>query len=178
MNVVTLCTGNVARSVMLGYMLSDLSEGNGWAWQIRTAGTFAIEGQAMSARTLQSLRGLEEIGEHDFTRHRSRQITDDDAAWADVIFASEADHVRFVRDKHPSAAHKVVQLKHFVATAPLEGPIAERVQAVATLEPDVVWDVVDPAGGDQATYDATAQELWDLTMALGVILMDDGDYLG
>lgn len=164
---------------MLGYMLSDLADGNGWAWSIRTAGTLAVEGQAMSSRTLQSLRSLDEIGEHDFTRHRSRQITHEDAEWADVIFASEADHVRFVRQHHPVAAAKVVQLKHFVATAPLEGSFIDRVHAVASLDPDVVWDVVDPAGGDQAVYDATAQELWDLTMSLGVILMDDGDvYLG
>ena len=29
MNIVTLCTGNVARSVMLGYMLTTLAESNG-----------------------------------------------------------------------------------------------------------------------------------------------------
>ena len=178
MNVVTLCTGNVARSVMLGYMLSDLAEANGWAWHIRTAGTHAVEGQAMSTRTLQSLESLDELGDHHFTRHRSRQISEDDALWADVIFASEADHVRFVRAQLPAAADKVVQIKHFVATAPLDGAFTDRVRSVAQLDPDVVWDVVDPAGGDQATYDATAAELWDLTMALGVILSDDADYFG
>jgi protein-tyrosine-phosphatase len=41
------------------------------------------------------------------------------------------------------------------------------------MEPDVVWDVVDPAGGDQAVYDATAIELWELTQSLGVVLADD-----
>ena len=50
--------------------------------------------------------------------------------------------------KDPVAAAKVVQLKHFVATAPLEGSFIDRVHAVASLDPDVVWDVVDPAGGE------------------------------
>ena len=173
MKIVTLCTGNVARSVMLGYMLTTLAEANGWDWQIRTAGTWAVENQAMSSRTLDSLRRLEDLGEHEFTRHRSRQITLDDAQWADVIFAAEADHVRYVRDNMPEASRKTVQIKQFVAQSPLEGPLLNRVATVAYMEPDVVWDVVDPAGGDQAVYDATALELWELTQSLGVVLADD-----
>jgi protein-tyrosine phosphatase len=175
MKIVTLCTGNVARSVMLGYMLETLAESQGWSWEIRTAGTFAIENQGMSSRTFQSLTQLEELGEYEFAKHRSRQITDEDVRWADVVFASEADHVHFVRSNHPHGADKVVQLKHFVATAPLDGPLGERVGTVSELAPDVIWDVIDPAGGDQATYDATAQELWDLTQALGVLLAEEYD---
>jgi protein-tyrosine-phosphatase len=175
MKIVTLCTGNVARSVMLGFMLETLAEAQGWQWEVRTAGTFAIENQAMSSRTLTALQGIDELEGHEFTLHRSRQITDDDVAWADAIFASEADHVTFVRNNHAHGAHKVVQIKHFVATAPLDGPLFERVAQVSELAPDVIWDVVDPAGGDQATYDATAQELWDLTQAIGVLLADEYD---
>ena len=177
MKIVTLCTGNVARSVMLGFMLETLAEAQGWQWEVRTAGTFAIENQAMSSRTLTALQGIDELEGHEFTLHRSRQITDDDVAWADAIFASEADHVTFVRNNHAHGAQKVVQIKHFVATAPLDGPLFERVAQESELAPDVIWDVVDPAGGDQATYDATAQELWELTQAVGVLLADEGSSL-
>ena len=51
LRIVTLCTGNVARSVMLGYMLSTLADDSGVEWQIRTAGTHVTEGSAMSVRT-------------------------------------------------------------------------------------------------------------------------------
>jgi protein-tyrosine phosphatase len=176
MNVVTLCTGNVARSVMLGFMLADLAEAQGWDWKIRTAGTFAVENQAMSARTLRALEQLDDLGDHHFTAHRSHQITADDAQWADVILASEADHVTYVRSNFVDVEHKVVQLKQFVANSPLDGPLAARVAEVAQLEPDVMWDVVDPAGGDQEIYDACARELWDLTQALGVVLDDGMDF--
>ncbi len=177
MKILTLCTGNVARSVMHGFMLETLAETQGWEWEVRTAGTFAIENQAMSSRTLTALQGIEELGDYEFTLHRSRQITDDDVAWADAIFASEADHVTFVRTNHAHGSHKVVQIKHFVATAPLDGPLFERVAIVSDLAPDVIWDVVDPAGGDQETYDRTAAELWELTQALGVLLAEDDSLL-
>ena len=84
MKILTLCTGNVARSVMHGFMLETLAETQGWEWEVRTAGTFAIENQAMSSRTLTALQGIEELGDYEFTLHRSRQITDDDVAWADA----------------------------------------------------------------------------------------------
>ena len=173
LRIVTVCTGNVARSVMLGYMLETLAEANGWEWEIRTTGTLAIEGQAMSSRTLLSLQALDELGEYEFTQHRSRQFVDDDAEWADVILASEADHVRYIRSRHADATQKVVQLKQFVALAPLDGSFSERVKSVSQFEPDVMWDVIDPAGGDQDFYDATANELWSLTQALDVLLASD-----
>lgn len=176
MNIVTLCTGNVARSVMLGYMLETLAEERGFAWSVRSAGTFAVEQQAMSSRTLHALERIDEVSHHSFSTHRSRQITRDDVDWADVIFAAEADHVRYVRQHFAEASHKVVSVKQFVAHAPLDGSLAERVRDVARHEPENAFDVVDPAGGDQAVYDACAMELWELTQAVDVLLATDFDY--
>jgi hypothetical protein len=34
--------------------------------------------------------------------------------------------------------------------------------------------VADPAGGDQATYDACARQLWELARAFATIVSDDG----
>ncbi len=173
--IVTLCTGNAARSVMLGYMLTTLAEANGADWGVRTAGTHAVEGQAMSPRTLEALEKLEELGEHHFRAHRSHQLSNDDVAWADVILAVESDHVNYVRRVHPEAASKTVQLRSFCLLAPLDGELVNQVATVAASDSEPGLDVADPAGGDQAQYDACAVELWDLAQVYAALTLNAVD---
>ncbi len=170
LNIVTLCTGNVARSVMLAYMLTTLSEANGASWQIRSAGTHVVEGSAMSSRTRDALLGIEELGHHHYNAHRSHQLSDEDIEWAHVVLATEASHVNYVRAKFPDAKEKVVQLHQFVRHAPLDEPFETQLFAVASMEPDARLDVADPAGGDDATYEACAHELWDMAQVFATLL--------
>ncbi len=169
MNIVTLCTGNVARSVMLGYMLTTLSEASGEDWHVRSAGTHVIEGSAMSGRTREALLGLEDLGEHHYNAHRSRQLSAEDVDWADVILTSEAAHVRFVRATFADGARKSVQLHQFVRHAALDEPFATQLALVAALEPSDDLDVTDPAGGDQAAYNNCAAELWELAQVFALV---------
>lgn len=162
LHIVTLCTGNVARSVMLGYMLTTLGEAHGSRWQVRTAGTLVAEGSAMSARTRAALIGLEELGPHHYNAHRSHQVSGDDLDWADVVLASEASHVWFVRRNFPDQSAKAVQLTQFVREAVPGVALCDQVAAVASRDPDPALDVTDPAGADQLTYDACARDLWAL----------------
>ncbi|MGA7835009.1 MAG: hypothetical protein WCA31_07330 [Acidimicrobiales bacterium] len=173
MKIVTLCTGNVARSVMLGYMLTTLAEANGQQWSIRTTGTHVIEGSAMSARTRDALMKLEDLGVHHFSGHRSRQLNDEDVAWGDVILASEAANVHFVRAHHPDGAPKAVILQQFVREAPLDLPLEEQVRYVASLEPLAYFDVEDPAGKDQAAYDACAANLWEMAQVFATLVTEE-----
>jgi protein-tyrosine-phosphatase len=173
LNIVTLCTGNVARSVMLGYMLAALAEGTGEQRSIRTAGTFVTEGSAMSSRTRDALLGIDELGERRYGAHRSHQINEDDVEWSDVILASEADHVRYVRSQFDDANAKTVQLVQFVRSAPIDLPFADQLAAVSELDPSPTFDVIDPAGGDQAVYDACASQLWDLAKAFALLVGED-----
>ena len=169
LNIVTLCTGNVARSVMLGYMLATLAESSGEQWEIRTAGTHVVEGSAMSSRTRDALVKIEGLGEHRYGAHRSHQLTNDDATWSDVIIASEANHVNFVRRAFPDDSWKAVQLAQLIRLAPRRGSVNEQLRVTSALEPDPVFDIGDPAGGDQAVYDYCARELWSLARALTVL---------
>ena len=57
----------------------------------------------MSSRTRDALLSIDELGEHRYGAHRSHQIDEEDVEWADVILASEADHVRFVRAQFADA---------------------------------------------------------------------------
>jgi protein-tyrosine phosphatase len=173
LKILTLCTGNVARSVMLGYMFTSLAEANGLEWSVRTAGTHVIEGSAMSARTRDALTALPDLGEHRYGQHRSHQLAGEDVEWADVIVASEASHVNFVRQNFESSAAKTVTLGQFLLEAPLDAPFEDQVRAVAALAPDEDLDVIDPAGGNQDVYDACATQLWAMAMVFLTLVGDE-----
>jgi protein-tyrosine-phosphatase len=172
LNLVCLCTGNVARSVMLGYMLSDVAEANGLNWHVRTAGTHVIEGSAMSSRTRDALQRVDGLGEHHYGTHRSRQLALEDVTWADALLASEANHVRYVRATFGDTT-KSVSLGQFLREAPLDVSFEEQVQFVASLEPLDYFDVVDPAGKDQHAYDECAALLWEMAQTFAALVADE-----
>jgi protein-tyrosine-phosphatase len=171
--IVTLCTGNVSRSVMLGYMLTTISEANGINWQVRTAGTHALEGSSMSSRTRDALLGVEDLGVHHFAGHRSHQLDESDVRWADVVLASEADHVNYVRRHYADLSSKAVQLAQFVRYAPLDAGFEVQLAEVAAMTPSREFDIEDPAGGDRSVYDACALQLWELSQAFATIVGGD-----
>jgi protein-tyrosine phosphatase len=167
--VLVICTGNAARSVMAGFMLEHLAErragrgGNGL--RIATAGTHSVDGQPMSFRTRNALASIDELGELAVSRHRSRQMGDVDVEHSDLVVAMEADHIRYVRRNHPDAAGRTATIRRLARDlAPPPASLAERVAALelAATPIDKAEDVLDPAGGDEATYIACAAELWGL----------------
>jgi protein-tyrosine-phosphatase len=170
LNIVTLCTGNVARSVMLGYMLTTLAESSGEQWHVRTAGTHVTEGSAMSARTRDALVKIEGLGDHRYGAHRSHQLSESDAEWADVIICAEADNVNYVRANLAPHAYKAVQLALFVRFAAFDDDFDAQLRTATAHESSTEFNVTDPAGGDQSTYDACARQLWELAQAFALIV--------
>lgn len=158
---------------MLGYMLARLAVVNGYDWQIRSAGTHVVEGSAMSSRTRDALFSLEDLGEIPFGTHRSHQLSNEDVDWADLILASEANHVYFVRTNFPDGTSKTVLLHQLLRDAPLDRPFGAQLQFVASLQPSMFFDVDDPAGGDQVAYDACALQLWEMAQVFTTIVGDD-----
>jgi protein-tyrosine-phosphatase len=155
---------------MLGYMLTTLAESSGELWVIRTAGTHVSEGSAMSSRTRDALLKIDELGEHRYGAHRSHQVTNDDASWAHIILASEADHVNFVRREFPLDSSKSVQLAQFISHAERGVSLEEQLESTSALPPDAAFDVRDPAGGDQVVYDNCARELWRLAQEFALLV--------
>jgi protein-tyrosine-phosphatase len=157
-NLVFLCTGNAARSVMGGAIVRARRDDI----QIVTAGTHVIEGMPMSWRTRDALGALDVGAEG----HRSYQLRDGDVAVADLVIAMAGEHVGYVRRVHPQAAARTVTLKRLARDLqPGAGDqLAARVAALdladVALEP---WeDVEDPAGGDLPEFEACAREIRDL----------------
>jgi low molecular weight protein-tyrosine phosphatase len=168
--ILAVCTGNVARSAMLGYMLTTLGERHGANWRVRTAGTHAIEGSTMSSRTRDALVALDELGDLRFGAHRSHQMSRDDIEWADIVLTAEADNARYGRILAPEAAGRVVQLRQFVEAAPARRALDEQLALVAGVALDARLDVIDPAGGDQGLYDEVARTLWRLSLEFAAVV--------
>jgi protein-tyrosine-phosphatase len=170
--LLVLCTGNAARSVMAGFMLDvlrDRHSGQGERLHVVTAGTHTIDGQPMGMRTRTALLRLPELAEVDFRRHRSRQVHGVDLVRAELVVVMEADHVRFVRRQFPDAAAKTATIRHLCRhLPPAPHGLGERVMALGLgdVELDDADDVLDPAGHDADVYAACVDQLWGLCRTL------------
>lgn len=153
--LVTLCTGNAARSVMAGAMLLE------GPLPVVTAGTHVIEGQPMSRRTRAALQS---VG-YSADGHRSHQITEADIDGSVLILAMAAEHVSYIRRKHPEAAHRTASIKRLVRDLRAgPEPLADRLARLCLDEVEIeAWeDVEDPAGGEDPLYVSCAEELAEL----------------
>jgi protein-tyrosine-phosphatase len=172
--LLVLCTGNAARSVMAGFMLEKLKDGRpGPELHIVTAGTHTINGQPMGMRTRAALSGIEGLAGADFTRHRSRQVLEADLVRAELVVVMEADHARFVRRQFGQAAARTATIRRLCRDLPPAPPeLSQRVGAMALAEVTLTddEDVLDPAGHDEDVYAACASELWALCQQLVTLL--------
>lgn len=170
--LLVVCTGNVARSPILVTMLDVLVENEGRNWTMHSAGTLAGEGDRVSARTLAALAALPAVDAPFLTLHRSHRLDAADVAWADVVLTTEADQVRYIRSGFPVAQCKTVSVGQFVVEAPSGQSLVDQVSIVARRDPDVRFDVTDPAGGDQSDYDEVAAHLWEIAQRLMLVTSD------
>ena len=153
-NLLFVCTGNAARSVMAVTMMRDMTS----TMEIRGAGTFSISGLPMSQRTREALAKMNLSDPH----HRSQQLESEDCHWADLILVFEAEHVQYIRRKHPEVSSITGTLPRIAKF--LKASQADFGHRVSALQLDDVmiepWEEVqDPAGGDQGIFDACAEEI-------------------
>ncbi len=154
MQLIFLCTGNAARSVMAGAMFKarrpDVT--------VITAGTHVVDGQPISWRTRDA---LDSVG-YDARTHRSAQLRALDLPETDVVVAMANEHVEWVRRQHPEVADRTITLHRLARDlTPGDEPLANRLKLLqpATIELEPWEEVADPAGGDLPEYVACAQEL-------------------
>jgi len=172
--LLVLCTGNAARSVMAGFMFDHLKAQRPDAGlSVVTAGTHSIDGQPMGLRTRSALSTIPQLAGVAFGGHRSRQVYEDDLLRADLVVVMEADHVRFVRRQFPQGADRTATIRRLCEyLRPAPPALGERVAdlGLADVALSDEEDVIDPAGGDDATYAACAAELWVLCQKMITLL--------
>ena len=169
--IVTLGTANVARSVMLAYMLATLAEAEGRDWRVKSAGTHAVQNLSMSRSAWAALENVGELGEHNYAAHRSHLITTLDLDEADVVLAMEASQVRHLERLDERSGARTVHFVSFVRSAPLDEPLAAQIKAVRALGLDDTLDVADLGNADESTYERSARELWELAQAFAVVVL-------
>jgi protein-tyrosine-phosphatase len=163
--IISLCTGNAARSVMFGALLGRYRP----ELDVVTAGTHVIDGQPISRRTRV---GLDDLGLR-ADDHRSRQLDPADLDRADVVIGMAHEHVAWMRRHHPEAADRAVTIRALTERLTAgSDPLITRVRDLdlASWTPEPTDDVVDPAGGEEADYVSCARELAALTEELATRL--------
>jgi len=172
--ILLLCTANVCRSVMAQAMLSARLSARGISPRVASAGLLA-DGMKPPPEVISVMaaRGIA------VTRHRSRLVTADDLADADLILGLAREHVRHATVLLPAAWPRSFTLRELLRRGHEAGPRSPR-------EPLGDWltrasldrgrrdllgssradDVADPAGGPPHGYLATAGLLDQLTRDL------------
>lgn len=163
--ILFLCTGNAARSVMAGVALerrrSDL--------RVETAGTLTVDGTPISFRTRSA---LDDVG-LPWPSHRSRQAHRAHVDSADLVIGLAPEHVEWVRREHPDVAVRTATLIRLTRELP-PGPssLASRIAALRVDEVELEpWEeVVDPGGGEVDAFIQCAREIVVLVDRLAALL--------
>lgn len=154
-NVLFVCTGNAARSVMGAALMRAQVP----SVHVTSAGTHSIEGLPMSVRTKKALDSVN-VADLD---HRSSQLDAETGDPAALIVVFEPMHIIWIRRELPQLAARTASLPRLardLAAGPV-GELADRVHALDlaahSFEP---WEeVVDPAGGDLPVFEEAAAQI-------------------
>ena len=100
-----VCVGNICRSPIAAAMFAAASNDQ-VSYETRSCGIGAMAGSPADkdAKQLGEAAGL------DLEAHMSRQIDDEDVAWADMIFVMDTEQHLYIEKNFPAASSKTFRL--------------------------------------------------------------------
>lgn len=113
--ILVLCYGNIYRSPFIGQLLHDRLHGIP-AWEVRSAGFHHVENRQVEPLYIQQCKryGIALEG------HRSKRVSRDDLAWADMIVIMDGHNYRQVWTLDSKARDKLIWLGACSADTPVE----------------------------------------------------------
>ncbi len=151
MNILFVCTGNVSRSFLAETLMRDEIRSRELKdVSVASAGIHAYPGSPPDPLMVAY---LEEKGVS-FQRHAATQMTDQDAAWADLILVMESVQLRMIEESWPEFKDKVALLMKYTAVAP------------------GVEEIIDPFGRTEYHYRLAEAQIDMAVKALGESLSD------
>nr|WP_241729015.1 adenylyl-sulfate kinase [Nocardioides zeae] len=156
LRVLVVCTANICRSP---YLQLALQAAAGETVEVTSAGTHGFVDKEMDAEMAAQARarGLDPVG------FRSRPLTRDLVAGADLVLTAEARHRAFVLEEHPAAFKKVFTVGQFargVAGLPDGTAPREAVARLAASRPSAEGvDIADPYRRGPAAAEACADHI-------------------
>ncbi len=112
MNILFVCDGNVSRSFLAERLLkNEIGHPNKDEFSILSAGLSAFPGSPPDPQMVSYLTklGISAAG------HKSRQITEEDVDWADLILVMEKYHIARIQNLWPEAKTKVELLSKYIS---------------------------------------------------------------
>ena len=160
--VLYVCTANICRSPFMELLTAHLAEGG---IEASSAGTHGIAGHPMDDAMAASLLG-HGIPTEQVDGFRSRPLTADLVAAADLVLTADSGHRRLILEKQPGAAPRVFTLGQFATAAgdAVGETGADLVRAIWARRPaaDPALDVADPYGRGADVGAACAQQVESL----------------
>ena len=178
LTILSVCTHNRTRSVMVAALLESHLHTLGVTVQLHSAGTAASDQPAID----RAVRLLADHGLH-VGRHRSRPIVADVVAAADLIVTAEQQHVVAIAGQWPAAFARTFTLPELVARSQTVGrrngrPMPEWLRAIGEgraaafdyLDATDIPEVADPTGQSPAVWDESFARIDALTRQLAQVL--------
>ncbi|WP_045823875.1 low molecular weight phosphatase family protein [Williamsia herbipolensis] len=150
--ILFVCTGNICRSPMAQYFLTDRL---GAGFSVTSAGTAALTDYPMHVQTERVLR---ERGIASLDDFRARYLTADLVAGADLVIGLSREHRDHASASAPMSWRRVVTLRELDTYIAGGGALTSTPQIAADRNRDDL-DIADPMHQPPAAFDTLAAEL-------------------